>query len=84
MGNYYTKDYPCELNDSGEAYWRVDMYDEPGLWDLLFAGKVSEEIFLVTAWAAPEGRVIIPFVARNGELEEVELPESFLNLRLKP
>jgi len=76
MNNYYTKDYPCELSD-GIAAWRVDMYDDPGAWDLLFAGKVSGEIFLVTAWADPEGRFIIPFVAKDGKLVENELPDSF-------
>ena len=77
MNNYFAADYPCEIFDGGEAWWRADLPDEPGLWELLFAGRVSEGVFLVTAWSAPEGRAIIPFLARDGKLEEIELPGVF-------
>ena len=80
MNNYYTKDYPCEFMGGDDApTWRADLFDHPGHWNLLFAGKVNEEIFLVTTWAAPEGRFIVPLIARDGQLIEVELPESFFN-----
>ena len=69
--NYFAADYPSDLYD-GEANWRVDMGDEPGRWDILFVGRVAEGLFLATTWAAPEGTLLVFFVAKNGKLEEIE------------
>ena len=69
--DYFTADYPCELYD-GEASWRADLPDDPGLWEILFVGRVSEGLFIVSTWSAPEGRNIMFFVAKDGKLQEVE------------
>ena len=75
-GNYFTADFPAELYEFG-AGWRADLDDEPGGWALLFAGRAADGPFLAATWTAPEGEMIMPFLARNGTLEEVPLPEDF-------
>ena len=66
--NYFTADYPSGLYDDG-ASWRADLPDEPGLWELLFIGKVAEGLFIVSTWTAPEGTATVVFVAKDGKLQ---------------
>jgi uncharacterized protein (TIGR02145 family) len=65
---YFTADFPCELND-GVANWRADLFDDPGIWDVLFIGRVAEGLIIYMQWRGAEGINLEIFVARNGKLE---------------
>jgi hypothetical protein len=66
--DYFTADFPCELYE-GKANWRVDMDEDPGIWSVLFIGRVAEGLFIVMKWKGVEGTNLKTFVARNGKLE---------------
>jgi hypothetical protein len=63
-GDFFTADYPCELF-GGEGWWRADLPDEPGYWEIIFAGRAAEGLFIVATWGAPEGVHVISFLARD-------------------
>jgi len=74
----FTAEFRCKLSEyGGEANWRADLPDEPGWWELLFVGMAADGPLLVTTWAASEGEYLMPYLARHGKLEEIELPDAF-------
>jgi len=67
--DYFTADFPSDLDENGQPNWRADMGDDIGGWELYFVGRIAEGLFLVTEWCAAEGCGVTTFVAKNGKLE---------------
>ena len=60
------RDKPAEYDEW--STWRVDMGDEPGVFEPLFLARLDDRLVMALTWGAPEGELLVVLREENGRL----------------